>query len=437
YYSYRYFFDLTMRARANRNSIIFAGTMGLLRRSALLEVGGWSEECVTEDAEASLRILGRGYSGAYVPQAWGSGLMPLDFDGLKKQRYRWSLGGIQILKEHWRELIPGIPHRMKLTFAQRMHYLFGSLQWFGDPLTAGFTILLAGTALGIAARHRLPVRQLTGPAMVVPMIFLATGLLRALWALKVTTKSTWGDALRALRIWFALSWVVTMACIAGLFRSEAVFLRTPKRKDGKLSVLQALRSSWIETGFVALTLISGALMLLVEPTFAFAALAAMLLFEAFVYGSAPWASLAAEGIILTPLREAQKRSAQNTGMRPALRRAAAVPAGIAAAAATAVMASVVVVAPTGAPPSTHDLPTFGQVVGAAPNNPVTPVLEVSPSVPIGLPVQNVDATPVPSASASVAPSALPSASASPSTVPSAAPSPPPSPVPSASAQPLP
>ena len=91
YYSYQYFFVITMPARAHRNAIIFAGTMGLIRRSALEEIGGWNTEVVTEDAEASLRMLARGHSGIYVPRAYGEGLMPLSFDGLKKQfAGRWA-----------------------------------------------------------------------------------------------------------------------------------------------------------------------------------------------------------------------------------------------------------------------------------------------------------------------------------------------------------
>ncbi|HEV2953269.1 MAG TPA: glycosyltransferase, partial [Candidatus Dormibacteraeota bacterium] len=77
--SYRYFFDITMPARAHRNAIIFAGTMGLIRRSVLEGMGGWNPDTVTEDAEASLRMLGSGYNGVYVRQAWGEGLMPLSF----------------------------------------------------------------------------------------------------------------------------------------------------------------------------------------------------------------------------------------------------------------------------------------------------------------------------------------------------------------------
>ena len=39
YYSYQYFFEITMPARAHRNAIIFAGTMGLIRRKVFDEKG--------------------------------------------------------------------------------------------------------------------------------------------------------------------------------------------------------------------------------------------------------------------------------------------------------------------------------------------------------------------------------------------------------------
>ena len=413
FFSYRYFFDVTMPARSHRNALIFAGTMGLLRRKALEEIGGWNESCVTEDAEASLRILGRGYRGVYEPRPWGSGLMPLSFDGLKKQRYRWALGGVQILRQHWRELLPGARHRMRLSPGQRVHYLLGSLQWFGDPLTAGFTILLAATAVGIAANHRLPVRQLTGAVIGVPLIFLATGLLRALWALRVTARCTSGDAVRALRVWFALSWVVTLACVAGLFRTQAVFLRTPKHKEGNAGILEALGASKVETAFVLLAVLTALAMLRAEPSLAFAVLALMLIFEAGVYGSALWASMAAEGITLTPFRQQYRKSPQNTGDRPGwVTPALAAPAVLAVAAAGAVLASLLVVTPPPLPQG-PEVPPLGSILG--------PSGSPAPSAPAGSP------TPGPSPSPSPATLTSPSPSGSPVPAPSASPRPTPSP----------
>src|SRR5947209_17086954 len=237
YYSYRYFFDITMPSRAHRNAIIFAGTMGLIRRQALEEIGGWNPDIVTEDAEASLRMLARGSVGIYVPRPYGHGLMPLSFDGLKKQRFRWSLGGVQILRLHWRRLlVPGQGER--LTVAQRVHYLLGNVQWFGDVLMFVFTFLLLLTALSTAMHHQLPVRRMTGLALGLPIAFLATGLLRAVWAMKLRTRCTWRDAIAGLQVWFALSWVVTLACVRGLLRHTTAFFRTLKQKREDATAVQ-------------------------------------------------------------------------------------------------------------------------------------------------------------------------------------------------------
>ena len=83
YYNYEYFFEVPMPVRNERNAIIFAGTMGLMRKSVLQEIGGWDEVCITEDAEASLRIFKRGYKALYYHRSIGRGLMPCTFDGLK------------------------------------------------------------------------------------------------------------------------------------------------------------------------------------------------------------------------------------------------------------------------------------------------------------------------------------------------------------------
>ena len=89
YLGFAYFFKVGMVSRAHRNAIIFAGTMGLIKRSVLDEIGGWDEEIITEDADASLRMLALGYRSVFVPTAFGKGIMrgaaqatfPLGFRG--------------------------------------------------------------------------------------------------------------------------------------------------------------------------------------------------------------------------------------------------------------------------------------------------------------------------------------------------------------------
>src|SRR5215472_3035521 len=70
YYSYKYFFAVSQPSRNEHDGAIFAGTMGLIRRVALDELGGWDEWCITEDAEISLRLLRAGWHGLHVDQTW-------------------------------------------------------------------------------------------------------------------------------------------------------------------------------------------------------------------------------------------------------------------------------------------------------------------------------------------------------------------------------
>ena len=412
FYSFRYFFDVTMPCRNHRNAIIFCGTMGLIRRAAFNDIGGWNEDCITEDAEASLRMLGAGWRGVYDRYAYGEGLMPLDFDGLKKQRYRWALGGIQILKFHWRELLPLAHHRMRLTVAQRLHYLLGSVQWFAEVLTAMFTVLLLATALATSMHERLPIRQLTGAVLVIPLAFAATGVLRATWAMRRACFASFRDSFYALRVWFALSWVVTLACVRGLVQKQAEFLRTPKSKEGG-SLLSALRASRGETVLAVAAVLGGAAMLIRSPSFATVVLGALLLFEAFVYSNAPWASMAAEGIILTPERQAYARSPQNTGDRPPRRRrSVALPASLAALAAAAAAVALVVSSPSDRAPFSgpqQDLPRIGNV---APHIAPTPSPTAAPS-----------ASAAPSPSATAAPTGTANPTSAPSSAPSGTPTP--------------
>ncbi len=430
FFSYRYFFDVSMPARAHRNAIIFCGTMGLVRRRLLEAVGGWDPDCITEDAECSLRMLGHGGGvvGLYDPRPWGAGMMPLSFDGLKKQRFRWALGGVQILRTHWREMVPLAKHRLHLTAAQRIHYLLGSVQWFGDLLTALFTLILVVTAVATAAQRQLPLRQMTGAVLVIPVIFLITGLLRGLWALRRTTGCGWGDAVRALRIWFALSWVVSLACVRGLVRRGAAFLRTPKAKEGDGTLGRALRYSLAESVIAATTALAVTAMLLRAPSLSTALLGLLLLFEAFIYVSAPWASAAAERIAMTPARRLFLRSAQNTGNRPSAAPVlTAMGAGGVAAVAIALLVAALGAAPSSAPPRnvTPNLPQLGAIAGAqTPNPATTPPPSGAPSPPT---------TP----SATATPSATPTASASPTPTPGSSPTPTGTPTPTAAPTPTP
>ena len=284
YLGFAYFFKVGMVSRAHRNAIIFGGTMGLIRRSVLVEIGGWDEEIITEDADASLRMLALGYRSVFVPTAFGKGIMPLTYEGLRKQRFRWAFGGIQILRRHWRKVLPW-SRRSRLTFGQRYDYLVGSLWWFNDALTLGFTLFIFGAGLGVIVGRPFVVQRLSAIGMVIPLAFIVLNLLRYLWATRVVSGTGPGLALGALRVNLSISWVIFLACVRGLTQEHGVFLRTSKFKGrpavGQLGLV-AVETILAATGVV----LAFAVLAVAGFTVVGLVLAALLAWSVLIYGSA-------------------------------------------------------------------------------------------------------------------------------------------------------
>jgi cellulose synthase/poly-beta-1,6-N-acetylglucosamine synthase-like glycosyltransferase len=254
----RFFFEISMRSRNERNAIIFCGTMGLIRKRALQRIGGWDEWCITEDAEASLRILRKGYESVYINQPYGQGLLPTGFEDTKKQRFRWAFGGMQILRRYWRQLLPrpGTRPMSRLSVRQQLGYLMGLLGWFNDLLFLFFTIVLMLTAAAFIGGWQLPVRQLAEWILLVPLLSITTGVLRVAWALRVTTGGAWRDGFGAFGNMLAMSLTVARACATAIWRDKGTFLRTPKYAV-QSDLTRALQAATWETvlGILLLTMV--------------------------------------------------------------------------------------------------------------------------------------------------------------------------------------
>ena len=237
YYSYKYFFAVSQPSRNERDGAIFAGTMGLIRKRALDQAGGWDEWCITEDAELSLRLLRDGWSGLHVDRSFGEGVMPLTFEALKGQRFRWCFGGIQILRRHWRLMMPGRASKAnRMDQGQRWAYLSGAVQWYGDLLAVMFFLFLLLGAGNVALGGGLLFRKLSGFLLAAIPLLAVLGLARAVALLRRGTGASWRDALGAFMIWQSTSIVVARASVQGLFAKEAEFLQDAQDGRGRALV---------------------------------------------------------------------------------------------------------------------------------------------------------------------------------------------------------
>ena len=222
---YRGFFQIGMVTRNERNAIIQHGTMTMVRRKVLDEVGGWAEWCITEDAELGLRIFEHGYDACYIPHSFGKGLMPDTFLDYKKQRFRWAYGSVLILRHHMMAMF-GL-EKTKLTRGQRYHFLAGWLPWFADGINMLFNLLaLCWSAGMIFFPDYLSPPHIVFACLPIVLFFFKSLKMFFLYRSRVIASRL--QSIAAGIAGLALSHTIARAMLTGFITRGIGFFRTPK-----------------------------------------------------------------------------------------------------------------------------------------------------------------------------------------------------------------
>jgi len=110
------FYRATQPAR-DRHGLAFSTGNGVLyRREALVRIGGFSEWSLVEDLHTSIRLHAAGWRSAFHPRPVTIGLAPRTAAEYARQRLRWALDSLRILRHDppWR--------RKGLTLRAKIHY---------------------------------------------------------------------------------------------------------------------------------------------------------------------------------------------------------------------------------------------------------------------------------------------------------------------------
>ncbi len=94
----RFFFDVIMASKDAWDGAFCCGTSSVLRFSALIHVGGFPTDSVTEDYHVSLRMRQNGFNTVYLNEVLSLGLAPEGMAEYVGQRSRWCLGLVQICR---------------------------------------------------------------------------------------------------------------------------------------------------------------------------------------------------------------------------------------------------------------------------------------------------------------------------------------------------
>ncbi|MEN2672894.1 UDP-forming cellulose synthase catalytic subunit [Herbaspirillum huttiense] len=137
------FYGLVQDGNDLWNAAFFCGSCAVMRRTALMEIGGIATETLTEDAHTALKMNRAGYNTAYLAIPQAAGLATENLARHIRQRVRWARGMAQIFR---------VDNPLKgrgLRLGQRLCYLNAMLHFFyGLPrlifLTAPLTYLFFG-----------------------------------------------------------------------------------------------------------------------------------------------------------------------------------------------------------------------------------------------------------------------------------------------------
>ena len=117
------FYSVIQRGLDRWNAAFFCGSAAVLRRTALVEAGGFSGVSITEDCETALDLHSRGWTSRFVDKPMIAGLQPETLVQFIGQRSRWCRGMVQIL------MMKNPLFKRGLSPSQRIAYLSSSLFW--------------------------------------------------------------------------------------------------------------------------------------------------------------------------------------------------------------------------------------------------------------------------------------------------------------------
>ena len=167
------FFRVTSPGKDRHGAAFWCGSAAVLRREALLSIGGVATETIAEDFHTTLRMQSEGWTTRYHDELLVQGLAPHDLSSYLVQRDRWARGNLAVMTTRENPLVC-----RGLTWRQRLSHL------------ATLAAYLAG-----------PVRLLTLAVLAVVLwtgwlpMTMATGFLLALWLPWITLSLVAGSAL--------------------------------------------------------------------------------------------------------------------------------------------------------------------------------------------------------------------------------------------------
>lgn len=252
------FFKFIQPARAINGTSIYAGSCGIIRRSALEAIGGFPEYII-EDTFFSFEADVHSYRSIYVPKVYALGKPVKTFTELMRQQWRYNYGDTQFLF-HLIKKRKAI-NRQSISPACKIDYM---THGFGLNYLSGVLILFTIVSVMIVfssfntAFSLNQLLSLHNPGFTLEYLGISAFILSILMPIFIT-KAYFNSVSKGLMIFvlnFALAFTRLKAAVAAALELSPV--RGWVKGDAlKAGIINALRKSTVEMAFSAVLIVAG------------------------------------------------------------------------------------------------------------------------------------------------------------------------------------
>ncbi len=143
------FYEVILPGKDRHGGAFWCGSGALIRRDALLGVGGVATDTIAEDFHTTIKLQRAGWSTRYHHEHLIQGVAPHDLAAYLLQRDRWARGNLSVFHT------PESPFRAReLTLRQRLSYLTSLLAYLAGPTRA----LLLAVLVAVLWTGALPIK---------------------------------------------------------------------------------------------------------------------------------------------------------------------------------------------------------------------------------------------------------------------------------------
>lgn len=134
------FFSVIQPGKDRYDAAFYCGSPGILRRSALSEIGGFATETITEDMHTSIKLQKKGWRTIYQNRTVARGLAPQTFSSFATQWQRWGHGAMQVLRSEKPFTTKGLSFAQKLAYFSSFYFYWMSFQKLAFVVTPIITL---------------------------------------------------------------------------------------------------------------------------------------------------------------------------------------------------------------------------------------------------------------------------------------------------------